>query len=237
MAHSYKYGVTTIDDILKRYYKMTTLKNEVIATLVSGSASEFYTIGNKAFGLESTNVDLASQCYSACPEFYMVTPSKLPVAMYTGLSNGVVDAYTKGIGSENECFLAKVENLWQYVTKPVFEKHQGHKVSVTNNWLMATDFKKLKSGKLDFGSDDGKAIAGMAQARKDKVIGQVNQVIKRLQNKAKQLFDTTETEPKIAEFNLAKDFEKLIAKCDKFDDENPVLLKKLLDDVLAKYNK
>lgn len=216
---------------------MTTLKNEVIATLVSGSASEFYTIGNKAFGLESTNVDLASQCYSACPEFYMVTPSKLPVAMYTGLSNGVVDAYTKGIGSENECFLAKVENLWQYVTKPVFEKHQGHKVSVTNNWLMATDFKKLKSGKLDFGSDDGKAIAGMAQARKDKVIGQVNQVIKRLQNKAKQLFDTTETEPKIAEFNLAKDFEKLIAKCDKFDDENPVLLKKLLDDVLAKYNK
>ena len=216
---------------------MTTLKNEVIATLVSGSASEFYTIGNKAFGLESTSVDLASQCYGACPEFYMVTPSKLPVAMYTGLSNGVIDAYTKGIGSENECFLAKVENLWQYVTKPVFEKHQGHKVSVTNNWLMATDFKKLKSGKLDFGSDDGKAIAGMAQARKDKVIGQVNQVIKRLQNKAKQLFDTTETEPKIAEFNLAKDFEKLIAKCDKFDDENPVLLKKLLDDVLAKYNK
>ena len=216
---------------------MTTLKNEVIATLVSGSASEFYTIGNKAFNLESTGVDLASQCYSACPEFYMVTPKNLPVAMYTGLSNGVVDGYTKGSGAENECFLAKVENLWQYVTKPVFEKHQGHKVSVTNNWLMATDFKKLKSGKLDFGSDDGKAIAGMTQARKDKVIGQVNQVITRLQKKAKQLFDTTETEPKVTEFNLAKDFEKLIAKCDKFDDENPVLLKKLLDDVLVKYNK
>jgi len=217
---------------------MTTLKKEVIATLVSGSASEFYTIGNKAFGLESTSVDLASQCYKACPEFYMVTPSKLPVAMYTGLSNGVVDAYTKGVGSENECYLAKVENNWQYVTKPVFEKHMGYKQAITNNWLLATDFKKLKSGKLDFGSDDGKAIAGMAQARKDKVVGQVNAVIKRLQVKAKSLFSVdSETEPKVTEFNLAKDFEKLVAKCDKFDDENPVLLKKLLDEVLAKYNK
>jgi hypothetical protein len=217
---------------------MATLNKEVIATLVSGSTSEFYTIGNKAYSVESTNVDLATQCYTACPEFHMVTPSKLPSAMYQGLSSGVVDAYTKGVGSENECYLAKVENNWQYVTKGVFDKHMGFKQAITNNWLLATDFKKLKSGKLDFGSDDGKAIAGMAQGRKDKVVGQVNAVIKRLQLKAKSLFGVdSESEPKVATFDLAKDFEKLVAKCDKFDDENPVLLKKLLDEVLAKYNK
>jgi hypothetical protein len=216
---------------------MATLNKEVIATLVSGSLSEFYTIGNKAFGLESTSVDLATQCYTACPEFYMVTPSKVPTSMYQGLSNGIVDAYSNGVGKDNECYLAKVENNWTYVSKSTFEKHNGHKQAVTNNWLLATDFKKLKSGKLDFGSDDGKAIAGLAQARKDKVVGQVNAVIKRLQTKAKQLFDTTETEPKVTEFNLTKDLEKILTKSEKFDDENPVLLKKLFDDVIAKYNK
>ena len=213
-------------------------KNEVVASLVSGSASEFYTIGNKAYGVESTSVDLATQCFTACPEFYMVTPSKLPTPMYQGLSNGVVDAYTNGVGKDNECHLAKVENNWTYVSKSTFEKHNGHKQAVTNNWLLATDFKKLKSGKLDFGSDDGKAIAGLSQARKDKVVGQVNAVIKRLQTKAKSLFGVdSDKEPKVTTFDLVKDLEKILTKSEKFDDENPVLLKKLFDDVIAKYSK
>jgi len=214
-------------------------KNEVIATLKEGSSvAEFYTIGNKAFENESTSVDLATLCYNACAEFYMVSPKDLPVPMLTGLKGGIVDAYTKGAGKDNECFLAKVENNWTYVSKATFEKHQGHKQAVTNNWLINTDFKKLKSGKLDFGSDDGKAIAGLAQSRKDKVIGQVNAVIKRLQLKAKSLFSVdSEKETKVATFDLAKDLEKILTKSEKFDDENPVLLKKLFDDVIAKYSK
>ena len=217
----------------------TSIKNEVIATLKEGSSvAEFYTIGNKAFENESTSVDLATLCYQACAEFYMVSPKDLPVPMLTGLKGGIVDAYTKGAGKDNECFLAKVENNWTYVSKASFEKHQGHKQAITNNWLINTDFKKLKSGKLDFGSDDGKAIAGLAQARKDKVIGQVNAVIKRLQLKAKSLFSAdSDKEPKVATFDLVKDLEKILTKSEKFDEENPVLLKKLFDEVIAKYNK
>jgi hypothetical protein len=216
----------------------TLIKNEVIATLKEGhTQAEFFTIGSKAFNVESTSVDLATQCYEACSEFYMVTPSKLPVSMYSGLSNGVITEYSKGIGAENECFLAKVENLWQYVTKPVFDKAQGFKQHVTNNWLITTDFKKLKSGKLNFGSDDGKAIAGMTQARKDKVLGQVNTVITRLQKKAKSLFSVdSEQDEKPSTFELSKMLDKIIAKSEKYDDENPVLLKKLFDDVISKYN-
>ena len=239
MAHHYKYGVTTIDDIIMKGYKMTTLNKAVIATLAEGhnSVSEFVAIGSKAFTSESTQVDLATKCHQACPEFYMVTPKNLPSVMYMGLTQGVIAEYTKGVGSDNECYLAKVENNWQYVTKASFEKHQGHKQAITNNWLMATDFKKLKSGKLDFGSDDGKAIAGLAQSRKDKVIGQVNQVITRLQKRAKALFEVkTESDEKVKVFELAKMFDKIVAQADKFDDENPVLLKKLLDEVLTKYN-
>jgi len=217
----------------------TLIKNEVIATLKEGhTQAEFFTIGSKAFNVESTSVDLATQCYEACSEFYMVTPSKLPASMYSGLSNGVITEYSKGIGAENECYLVKVDGLnWQYVTKPVFDKAQGFKQHVTNNWLITTDFKKLKSGKLNFGSDDGKAIAGMTQARKDKVLGQVNTVITRLQKKAKSLFSVdSEQDEKPSTFELSKLFEKIIAKSEKFDDENPVLLKKLLDEVLTKYN-
>ena len=216
----------------------TSIKNEVIATLKEGhTQAEFFTIGSKAFNLESTSVDLATKCYEACAEFFMVTPSKLPVSMYQGLSNGVITEYSKGSGSDNECYLAKVESNWQYVTKPVFEKHTGLKQHVTNNWLISTDFKKLKNGKLDFGSDDGKAIAGMTQARKDKILGQVNQVITRLQKKAKALFGLQDVDSeKPSTFELSKLFEKIIAKSEKFDDENPVLLKKLLDEVLTKYN-
>ena len=218
---------------------VTSIKNEVIATLKEGSSvAEFYTIGNKAFENESTSVDLATLCYNACAEFYMVSPKDLPVPMLTGLKGGIVDAYTKGAGKDNECYLAKVENNWTYVSKASFEKHQGHKQAVTNNWLINTDFKKLKSGKLDFGSDDGKAIAGLSQARKDKVIGQVNAVIKRLQLKAKSLFSVdSESEPPVKTFDLVKDLEKILTKSEKFDDENPVLLKKLFDDVIAKYSK
>ena len=225
----------------------TSTKNEVIATLKEGSSvAEFYTIGNKAFENESTSVDLATLCYQACAEFYMVSPKDLPVPMLTGLKGGIVDAYTKGAGKDNECFLTKgklendkiVDTNWQYSTKAHYEKFQGHKQAVTNNWLINTDFKKLKSGKLDFGSDDGKAIAGLAQARKDKVIGQVNAVIKRLQLKAKSLFSVdSEKETKVVTFDLVKDLEKILTKSEKFDDENPMLLKKLFDDVIAKYNK
>ena len=223
---------------MKGYIMPTLNKNEVIATLVEGhTLNEFVTIGSRAYSTESTSVDLATKCHQACPEFYMVTPKNLPSVMYMGLTQGVIAEYTKGVGSENECFLAKVENNWQYVTKASFEKHQGHKQAVTNNWLMATDFKKLKSGKLDFGSDDGKAIAGLAQSRKDKVQGQVNQVITRLQKRAKALFEVkTESDEKVKVFELSKMFDKIVAQADKFDEENPVLLKKLLDEVLTKYN-
>ena len=218
---------------------VTSVKKEVIASLAEGSSvAQFYTIGERAFTTESTKVDLATKCYNACPEFYMVTPSKLPVMMYQGLKSGVVDAYSKGDeGKANEAFLAKVDLNWNYVTKPVFEKHSGHKVHASNNWLATTDFKALKRGDLDFGKDDGKAIAGMLQARKDKVVGQVNTVIKRLQDTAKKLFDTTESEPPVKTFDLVKDLEKILTKSEKFDDENPVLLKKLFDDVIAKYSK
>jgi len=218
---------------------VTSVKNEVIASLVEGSSvAEFYTIGERAFTTESTKVDLATKCYNACAEFYMVTPSKLPVMMYQGLKSGVVDAYSKGDeGKANECYLAKVENNWTYISKASYEKHTGHKVHASNNWLATTDFKPLKRGDLDFGKDDGKAIAGMLQSRKDKVVGQVNTVIKRLQDTAKKLFDTTESEPKVATFDLVKDLEKILTKSEKFDDENPVLLKKLFDDVIAKYSK
>ena len=226
----------------------TLVKNEVIATLKEGhSMNEFVAIGSKAFTSESTYVDLATKCFTACPEFYMVTPKNLPVTMLQGLTQGVLIEYSKGVGSENECYLAKgvkiagetkENNVWQYVTEGVYKNHNGLKVHATNNYLASTDFKKLKSGKGEFGSDDGKAIAGLLQVRKDKVVGQINQVITRLQKRAKALFEvkSTDVDSKPKAFELAKMFDKIVAQADKFDDENPVLLKKLLDEVLTKYN-
>jgi len=219
---------------------VTSVKNEVIATLATtATTAQFYTIGNKAFNVESTSVDLATECYKACENFTKVTPSKLPSMMYVGLKGGIVDAYSiSDEGKANECYLAKVDLNWNYVTKASYEKHTGHKVHASNNWLASTDFKALKRGDLDFGKDDGKAIAGMLQGRKDKVVGQVNAVIKRLQLKAKSLFDVdSESEPPVKTFDLVKDLEKILTKSEKFDDENPVLLKKLFDDVIAKYSK
>ena len=77
-----------------------------------------------------------------------------------------------------------------------------------------------------------------SQVRKDKVVGQINQVITRLQKRAKALFEvkSTDVDSKPKAFELAKMFDKIVANADKFDDENPVLLKKLLDEVLTKYN-
>lgn len=221
---------------------MATLNKEVLATLTTEfNSARVFTIGN----LESASIKDADthalELAKMCVGFYSVTPSKLPSEMYKGLASGVLADYAKS-NNEIECYLVK-EGNWNFATKVKFDKFEGQKHHVTSNWLADNSFKDLKGGKVlasdgsAIFSDDGKILAILLQARKDLVVGQVNMVIARLQARAKKLLSPQDVDSdKPSKFELDKLLQKIIDKADKFDDENPVLLKKLFDDVMTKYN-
>jgi hypothetical protein len=154
------------------------------------------------------------------------TPKALPVVMYSPLSEGIAIQYSAKKGDVEKYFVKEGEN-WLISTFAEFEKAKGEKHHASIGWLMATDL-----GKYEKANPAKAQITAIMKPVKTALIkNSVNKTISRMLAVFKP-----ETEPKAPTLDLAKVAKNAIDKAELIDNENPVLLTKLFEKLIAEYN-
>ena len=211
---------------------MTTLNKSVVNVLTSKfDANVVRNLGTKAseaiLGIDTIKgLALTLGEMLVDPSQYK-TPKSLPVVMYQPLAEGIVTQYSAKKGDVEKYFIKQGEN-WLISTKVEFEKakeNERHHASI--GWLMANDL-----GKYEKANPAKAQITAIMKPVKTALIkNSVNKTISRMLAVFKP-----ETEPKAPTLDLAKVAKNAIDKAELIDNENPVLLTKLFEKLIAEYN-
>lgn len=154
------------------------------------------------------------------------TPKSLPLVMYSPLAEGIAFQYSSKKGDVEKCFIKQGEN-WLISTFAEFEKFKGEKHHATIAWIMNTDL-----GKYEKANPAKAQITAIMKPVKTALIkNSVNKTISRMLAVFKP-----EAEQKPPVLDLAKVAKNAIDKAELIDSENPVLLTKLFEKLIAEYN-
>jgi hypothetical protein len=210
---------------------MTTLHKSVVNVLTGKfDANVVRNIGSKAsealLGIDTIKgLALTLGEMLVEPSQYK-TPKALPVVMYQPLAEGIAFQYSSKKGDVEKYFTKQGEN-WLISTFVEFEKFKGEKHHASVAWLMATDL-----GKYEKANPAKAQITAIMKPVKTALIkNSVNKTITRMLAVFKP-----ETEPKAPVLDLAKVAKNAIDKAELIDNENPVLLTKLFEKLIAEYN-
>jgi hypothetical protein len=154
------------------------------------------------------------------------TPKALPVVMYSPLSEGIAIQYSAKKGDVEKYFVKDGEN-WLISTFVEFEKAKGEKHHASIGWLMSTDL-----GKYEKANPTKAQITAIMKPVKSALIkNSVNKTISRMLAVFKPA-----TEPKAPVLDLGKIAERALGIAENLETENPVLLGKLFEKLIAEYN-